>query len=128
MYFRLEEALASLFHDRQRILEDAESFFRLAGTPQNVCDECEKISRPPIRLIVPKSKTEAGTGRVIPFTRRLCVTLSSWIARFPDVDPESYIFPHHRVACRGGLSRYHVYETDLRRPIGSWKRAWKVRM
>lgn len=57
------------------------------------------------RLIVPKSKTDAGTGRVIPFTRRLCVTLSSWIARFPDVDPESYIFPHHRVASRGGLSR-----------------------
>jgi integrase len=27
------------------------------------------------RLIVPKSKTDAGTGRVIPFTRRLCVTL-----------------------------------------------------
>lgn len=77
------------------------------------------------RLIVPKSKTDAGTGRVIPFTRRLCVTLSSWIARFPDVDPESYIFPHHRVASRGGLSRYHLYETDLRRPIGSWKRAWK---
>jgi integrase len=43
------------------------------------------------RLIVPKSKTEAGTGRLIPFTRRLCVTLSSWIARFPNVDPESYI-------------------------------------
>jgi integrase len=77
------------------------------------------------RLIVPKSKTDAGTGRVIPFTRRLCVTLSSWVARFPHTEPESYIFPHHRVACRGGFSQYHLYETDLRRPIGSWKRAWK---
>jgi integrase len=76
-------------------------------------------------LTVPKSKTDAGTGRVIPFTRRLCMTLSSWIARFPDVDPEAYLLPHHRFACRGGFSEYHLYETDLRRPIGSWKRAWK---
>jgi integrase len=75
------------------------------------------------RLIVPKSKTDAGTGRVIPFTRRLCVTLSSWIARFPNVEPESYIFPHHRDACRGGFSEYHLYETDLRRH--RVKRAWK---
>jgi integrase len=72
------------------------------------------------RLIVLKSKTDAGTGRVIPFTRRTCVTLSSWIARFSDVDPDSFVFPHRRVACRRGLSEYHLCETDLRRPIGSW--------
>lgn len=44
---------------------------------------------------------------------------------FSRLDPESYLFPHHCVVCRGGFAEYHLYETDLRRPIGSWKRAWK---
>jgi hypothetical protein len=38
---------------------------------------------------------------------------------------DSYVFPHHRVACRGGSAQHHVYDIDLLRPIGSWKRAWK---
>jgi integrase len=34
-------------------------------------------------LIVGKSKTDAGTGRVIPLTKRVCAVLSLWLSRFP---------------------------------------------
>jgi integrase len=76
------------------------------------------------RLIVTKSKTEAGRGRAIPLTQRICATLTLWLSRFPET-MDSYVFPHHRVACRGGSAQHHVYDIDLLRPIGSWKRAWK---
>lgn len=77
------------------------------------------------KLIVSKSKTEAGKGRVIPLSRRVCITLTLWLSRFPEATPESFVFPHHRVACRGGYAEHHIYEVDLARPMGSWKRAWK---
>ena len=76
-------------------------------------------------LIVPKSKTEAGRGRSIPLTRRVCATLSLWMSRFPCADQETYVFPRHRVACRGGYADHHLYDVDLSRPFGSWKRAWR---
>lgn len=34
-------------------------------------------------ITVPKSKTAAGTGRVIPLSRRACACLSMWLERFP---------------------------------------------
>lgn len=77
------------------------------------------------RLIVAKSKTEAGKGRAIPLTRRVCATLTLWLSRFTEAEPDSYVFPHHRVACRGGRAEHRLYEVDLSRAIGSWKRAWK---
>jgi integrase len=62
------------------------------------------------RLMVPKSKTDAGTGRVIPYADAPPLqALSSWIARFSDVDPESYVFPHHRVACHVEFFEHHLY-------------------
>ena len=38
-------------------------------------------------VVVPKSKTSAGTGRLIPLSRRAYSCLTLWIARFPDVVP-----------------------------------------
>jgi integrase len=32
------------------------------------------------RLRVPKSKTEAGTGRLVPLSRRVCAALSLWLS------------------------------------------------
>jgi integrase len=32
------------------------------------------------RLVVPKSKTDAGTGRVVPLTRRVCLALTLWLS------------------------------------------------
>ena len=77
------------------------------------------------RLIVPKSKTEAGTGRTIPLTRRLCGVLTLWLSRFPELKPESFVVPRHRIACRGGKLEHHLYDVDLGKPLGPWKRAWK---
>src|SRR5438445_482343 len=44
-------------------------------------------------IIVPKSKTEAGTGRLVPLTNRACGALTIWLSRFPDAQPDSYVFP-----------------------------------
>jgi integrase len=77
------------------------------------------------RLIVPKSKTEAGVGRTVPLTRRVCAVLTLWLSRFADATPLSFAFPRHRIACRGGKLEHHLYDVDLAKPIGSWKRAWR---
>jgi len=52
-------------------------------------------------LIVPKSKTAAGTGRVIPLSRRVCACLSLWLERFPDAGSDSFLFPLHKVGLGG---------------------------
>jgi integrase len=69
-------------------------------------------------VVVPKSKTAAGTGRVIPFSRRVCACLSLWLERFPDAGPDSFLFPYHKVGM-GGNSRLPVlYDVDLTFPMG----------
>lgn len=75
-------------------------------------------------LTVPKSKTEAGTGRHVPFTPRVCAVLTLWLARFPGAGPESYLFPRHAVSLAGGM-RPHVYDIDLTKPMAEWKTAWR---
>jgi integrase len=75
-------------------------------------------------VIVPKSKTAAGTGRLIPFTRRVCACLSLWLSRFSVVAPESFVFPFHQVGIGGNSRTVGVYDVDLLRPMGSWRKAW----
>jgi integrase len=75
-------------------------------------------------LVVPKSKTAAGTGRLIPFTRRVCACLSLWLSRFPDAALESFVFPFHQVGIGGNSRTVEVYDVDLVRPMGSWRKAW----
>lgn len=75
-------------------------------------------------LIVPKSKTVAGTGRLIPFTRRVCACLSLWLPRFPEATPESFVFPFYQVGIGGDKRKVGVYDVDLKRPTGSWRKAW----
>jgi integrase len=74
--------------------------------------------------IVPKSKTAAGTGRLIPFARRVCACLSLWLSRFPDAGPDSFVFPFHQVGIGGDSRTVEVYDVDLERPMGSWRKAW----
>ena len=75
-------------------------------------------------LIVAKSKTEAGTGRTVPFTNRLCAVLTTWLARFPNASEDDYVFPRHRVGMSGNTREPMLYNTDLSRPMGEWKYAW----
>lgn len=53
------------------------------------------------RLVVAKSKTDAGTGRLVPLTQRVCGVLTLWLARFPEAGPDNYVFPRHKVGIRG---------------------------
>ena len=75
-------------------------------------------------VIVPKSKTAAGTGRLIPFSKRVCASLSLWVGYFPNATPESYLFPFHQVGIGGDSRLVTVYDADLSRPMGSWRKAW----
>jgi len=75
-------------------------------------------------VLVPKSKTDAGTGRTIPLTQRICATLTMWLSHFPDATGESYLFPRHKVGIGGNSRRPQVWAVDLNRPMGEWKSAW----
>ena len=68
-------------------------------------------------VIVARSKTEAGSGRLVPLTRRAREALASWMLRFADAAPENYLFPFHRVAIAGFKRRAIVYYVKLDRPM-----------
>ena len=81
-----------------------------------------------MKLLVLRSKTGAGTGRVVPFTRRACAALTLWLSRFPDAQPDSYVFPFHHVGFAGNKRRAHLWGIDLDRPMShySYKTAWNT--
>ena len=76
-------------------------------------------------VVVPKSKTEAGRGRSVPFTSRLCAVLSTWLARFPEAKPTSYVFPRHSVRMLKGGTLAVICDVELSEPVRSWQRAWR---
>ena len=75
-------------------------------------------------VTIPKSKTEAGTGRLIPLTKRACAVLTLWLARFPAASEQSFVFSRHSVGLAGDNRAPLFYHVDLDRPIGEWKKAW----
>jgi len=77
-------------------------------------------------LTVPKSKTEAGTGRSVPLTSRVCAVLTLWLSRFLEAEADSYVFPRFSVGLEGNARRPKFYAADLAHLIGEWKKAWKV--
>ncbi len=76
-------------------------------------------------ITVPKSKTEAGTGRTIPLSRRASAALTLWLARFSQTDPATFVFPRHSVGLIGHKREPHVHGLRFDEPIGEWKKAWK---
>jgi integrase len=76
------------------------------------------------RLLVAKSKTEAGTGRVVPLTRRVCGVLTLWLSRFPEAGPDSYVFPSHKVGLGGKDHAPLIWNVRLDQPMGEWKKTW----
>jgi integrase len=76
-------------------------------------------------ITVPKSKTEAGTGRTIPLSRRACAALTLWLSRFSRTDPGTFTFPRHSVGFIGHKRAPHVHNVQFDEPIGHWKKAWK---
>jgi integrase len=74
-------------------------------------------------LNVAKFKTEGGTGRAVPLSRRCCAVLTIWLSRFSDPESDAYVFPFHRIA--GNYRCQDLFAVDASRPIGSWKKAWR---
>jgi hypothetical protein len=75
-------------------------------------------------VIVPRSKTAAGTGRLIPLSKRVCASLSFWMGYFPNATPDSYLFPFYQVGIGGDSRADTMYDIDLSRPMGSWRKGW----
>ena len=74
--------------------------------------------------VVPRSKTATGTGRLIPFTKRICASLTFWMGYFPNAGPDSYLFPLYQVGTGGNSRVVTMYDIDLCRPMGSWQTGW----
>ena len=79
-------------------------------------------------VIVGRSKTEAGAGRIVPLTQRACVALSLWLSRFPEASADSYLFPFHRVAIAGNNRTPHLYDVKLEAAMSpsSYKTAFET--
>jgi integrase len=77
-------------------------------------------------ITVPKSKTAAGTGRLIPLSRRVCACLSMWLERFPEAGPDSFLFPYHKIGLAGNARMPVLYDVDLDSSMGSWRKAWRI--
>ncbi len=75
-------------------------------------------------LTVGKSKTAAGTGRVVPLNQHAVAALTHWRAQFPEAKLEHYIFPSEKYGL-AGKGRICSYKLDPTRPMGRWKTAWK---
>jgi integrase len=70
------------------------------------------------------SKTESGTGRVLPLNDRAVAILRFWASLFPGLEPNHFIFPAERYGASGDGEPV-VYDTDPTNPIGRWKEAWE---
>jgi integrase len=71
-------------------------------------------------ITVGESKTEAGEGRSVPLSKLAYEALCLWAAHFPARKLNHYVFPSERYG-QGGK----VYDTDVTRPITTWKEAWE---
>jgi integrase len=76
-------------------------------------------------LTVGKSKTEGGSGRLIPLNALAYAALVKWAGRFPKSKPEDYVFP----ACEDArIDTQHPGQSNIdpSRPIRSWRTAWRT--
>jgi len=75
-------------------------------------------------IVVNRAKTEAGTGRLVPLTRRAAVALSGWLASLPQAGPDAYLFPRHSVGFGKDGKGKRIANIDFERPMRGWKSAW----
>jgi integrase len=76
-------------------------------------------------LIVGDSKTEAGTGRVIPLNARAITMLSHWRGIFPGLQADNYVFPHEKYGLAGNDRKQCAYQIVPTEPMHRWKVAWE---
>jgi integrase len=75
-------------------------------------------------IVVRRSKTEAGTGRVVPLTRRAVAAISAWIAELPEAGLDAYLFPRHQVGFGPGGRGGALCAICFDKPMQAWKSAW----
>jgi integrase len=75
-------------------------------------------------LTVGHTKTEGGSGRVIPLNSVAYKAVVRWASRFPEAKPEDYLFPACEDA-RLDCPKPDVSKIDTSRPIKSWRTAWR---
>ena len=71
---------------------------------------------------VGKSKTEAGTGRVIPLNDKATKVLKFWADQFPDRKPEHFTFPSERYGAGGDDFEPTVFDVIPRQRSDRGKR------
>jgi len=75
-------------------------------------------------LTVGRTKTEGGSGRVIPLNSVAYAAVVRWASRFPQAKPEDYVFP----ACEDArIDTAHPdgSKIDASRPMKGWRTAWR---
>ncbi len=76
-------------------------------------------------IVVPKSKTEAGTGRVVPLTNRAYQALNDWLNLIGEAGSDAFLFPRHTIGFGPGGKVTTICNIDFGSPVGEWKSAWK---
>ena len=76
-------------------------------------------------LTVGKSKTAAGTGRLIPLNPRAVAVLKHWRSLFTGAQPEHYVFPHEKYGLAGNDRKPCAWEIAPLEPMHRWKVAWE---
>jgi len=79
---------------------------------------------------VGKSKTEEGSGRLVPLSQTALQALKVWCSAFPKLQPDHYVFPSERYRLIGrkdaAKGTVEAYDIDPTKPIGSWRTAWRT--
>ena len=75
-------------------------------------------------VTVGTTKTEAGSGRVIPLNDRALLTLQGWATNFPKRQPNHYVFPWEHYGFFGPDAKDHAKTMDPEVAIGDIKTAW----
>jgi integrase len=84
----------------------------------------EQIDFSSATLTVGLSKTDSGTGRVLPLNDRAIAMLRFWASLFPDRERNHYVFHAERYGASGD-GQTVIYDADPTKPIGRWKEAWE---
>lgn len=78
-------------------------------------------------LTVGATKTQAGSGRVIPLNERAFMTLQSWATNFLDRQSPHYVFPREHYGLAGNERRPHSRTVDPTQPIREIKECLESR-
>jgi integrase len=77
-------------------------------------------------ITVGKSKTSAGTGRVIPLNDRVTLAIRTWANRFPKRDRDHFVFPAELYGRPGETTaKPGTHALNPKKPIRSWKTGWR---